>query len=277
MGLARAVCAGGRCGHGRRPLARSGSLSRPAHGGRVAAGGCLAVIPLRDSVSSRSVPVVTLVIIALNMLVYLYELSLGASGRPMRGQGAAEAFVLEFSATPCRLSGACTAVDDFPGPVVTLFTSMFMHSLNPVHVVGNMLYLWIFGDNVEDTLGHGRFLAFYLLAGIGAAITQTLSAPPSAGAMLGASRAVAAVLGAYVLLFPYATIMSLAGFAFFWRLVHVPAMAMIGVWFVMQLLFGDLTVSASMRGAESGGVAWFAHIGGFLAGVVLLFLLRPRR
>ena len=234
------------------------------------------MIPLRDSVSSRSVPVVTLVIIALNMLVYLYELSLGASGRPTRGQGAAEAFVLEFSATPCRLSGACAAVDDFPGPVVTLFTSMFMHSLNPIHVVGNMLYLWIFGDNVEGTLGHGRFLVFYLLAGVGAAIAQTLSAPRSMVPMIGASGAVSGVLGAYVLLFPYATIITLVGFAFFWRFVHIPALIVIGFWIVLQLLFGYLTVSASTRGAESGGVAWFAQIGGFLAGVVLLLLLRPR-
>ena len=234
------------------------------------------MIPLRDDVASRSVPVVTIGLIVLNIVVYLYEVSLGAGGRDAIGPGAAEAFVVEFGATPCRLSGACAALDDFPGPVVTLFTSMFMHSLNPMHVVGNMLFLWIFGDNVEDTLGHGRFLVFYLLAGVGAAITQTLSAPRSAVPMIGASGAISAVLGAYVLLFPYATILTLVGFAFFWRFVHIPAAVMIGFWVVMQLLFGYLTVSASTRGAESGGVAWFAHIGGFLAGVVLLFLLRPR-
>ena len=235
------------------------------------------MIPLRADVSSRSVPLVTIGLIVVNVLVYLYEVSLGAGGREAIGPGAAEALVLEFGATPCRLSGACAALDDFPGPVVTVFTSMFMHSLNPVHVVGNMLYLWIFGDNVEDTLGHGRFLALYLLAGVAAAITQTLSAPRSAVPMIGASGAVSGVLGAYVLLFPYATIVTVVGFAFFWRFVHIPAMAMIGFWVIMQLLFGYLTVSASSRGAESGGVAWFAHIGGFLAGVVLLFLIRPRR
>ena len=235
------------------------------------------MIPLRADVSSRSVPLVTIGLIVVNVLVYLYEVSLGAGGREAIGPGAAEALVLEFGATPCRLSGACAALDDFPGPVVTVFTSMFVHSLNPVHVVGNMLYLWIFGDNVEDTLGHGRFLALYLLAGVAAAITQTLSAPRSAVPMIGASGAVSGVLGAYVLLFPYATIVTVVGFAFFWRFVHIPAMAMIGFWVIMQLLFGYLTVSASTRGAESGGVAWFAHIGGFLAGVVLLFLIRPRR
>ena len=235
------------------------------------------MIPLRADVSSRSVPLVTIGLIVVNVLVYLYEVSLGAGGREAIGPGAAEALVLEFGATPCRLSGACAALDDFPGPVVTVFTSMFMHSLNPVHVVGNMLYLWIFGDNVEDTLGHGRFLALYLLAGVAAAITQTLSAPRSAVPMIGASGAVSGVLGAYVLLFPYATIVTVVGFAFFWRFVHIPAMAMIGFWVIMQLLFGYLTVSASTRGAESGGVAWFAHIGGFLAGVALLFLIRPLR
>jgi membrane associated rhomboid family serine protease len=234
------------------------------------------MIPLRDDVASRSVPVVTIGLIVLNVLVYLYEVSLGIGGGATAGPGAAEALVLEFGATPCRISGTCAGLDDFPGPVVTVFTSMFMHSLNPVHVVGNMVYLWIFGDNVEDTLGHGRFLVFYLLAGFGAALVQTLSAPRSVIPMIGASGAVSGVLGAYVLLFPYATILTLVGFAFFWRFVHIPAVVVVGLWIVIQLLFGYLTVSASTRGAESGGIAWFAHIGGFLAGAVLLFLLRPR-
>ena len=230
------------------------------------------MIPLRDDVPSRSVPLVTIVLIVLNVLVYLYEVSLGVGG-----DGAANAFIFEFGAMPCRLTGACAGLDDFPSPLVTVFTSMFMHSVNPMHVVGNMLYLWIFGDNVEDALGHGRFLVFYLLAGVAAAIAQTLTAPRSHVPMIGASGAVSGVLGAYLLLFPYASILTLVGFAFFWRFVHVPAMVMIGVWILMQLILGYLTVSASTGGAEIGGVAWFAHIGGFLTGVVLLFLLRPRR
>ena len=230
------------------------------------------MIPLRDDVPSRSVPLVTIALIVLNVLVYLYEVSLGVGG-----DGAANAFIFEFGAMPCRLTGACAGLDDFPSPLVTVFTSMFMHSVNPMHVVGNMLYLWIFGDNVEDALGHGRFLVFYLLAGVAAAIAQTLTAPRSHVPMIGASGAVSGVLGAYLLLFPYASILTLVGFAFFWRFVHVPAMVMIGFWVLMQLLLGYLTVSASTGGAEIGGVAWFAHIGGFLTGVVLLFLLRPRR
>jgi membrane associated rhomboid family serine protease len=234
------------------------------------------MIPLRDDVPSRSAPVVTILIIVLNILVYLYELSLAGSGDGT-GRNAAEAFIVEFGATPCRLTGACAGLDDFPSPLATVFSSMFMHSINPMHVIGNMLYLWIFGDNVEDTLGHGRFLVFYLLAGVAAAVGQTLASPRSSVPMIGASGAVSGVLGAYIILFPYASILTLVTFGFFWRMVHIPALVVLGFFIVMQLLFGLLTVSASTGGAESGGVAWFAHIGGFLAGVVLLFLLRPRK
>ncbi len=233
------------------------------------------MIPLRDDVPSRSMPVVTIALVALNVLVYLYEVSLamGETG----GAGAAQAFIIEFGATPCRLTGACAGVDDFPSPLVTVFSSMFMHAINPLHVVGNMLYLWIFGDNVEDTLGHGRFLVFSLLAGVIAAVAQTLSAPRSQVPMIGASGAVSGVLGAYLILFPYASILTLVTIGFFWRMVHIPALIVLGFYIVMQLLLGFLTVSASTAGAESGGIAWFAHIGGFLAGVTLLFLLRPRK
>jgi membrane associated rhomboid family serine protease len=234
------------------------------------------VIPLKDDVPSRSVPLVTIIIVALNVLVYLYELSL-TQGVDAGGRNAAQAFILEFGATPCRLTGACPGLDDFPSPLVTVLSSMFMHSINPMHVAGNMLYLWIFGDNVEDTLGHGRFVVFYLLSGLAAAVAQTLTAPRSQVPMIGASGAVSGVLGAYLILYPYASIRTLVGFGIFWRAVHVPAMVVLGFFIVMQLLFGLLSVSASTGGAESGGVAWFAHIGGFLAGVVLLFLLRPRR
>ena len=236
------------------------------------------MIPLRDNVSHRSLPVVTLVLIALNMVVYLYEVSLGAAGAATTEPGAAEAFVLEFGATPCRLSGACAALDDFPGPVVTLFTSMFMHSLNPIHVVGNMLYLWIFGDNVEDTLGHGRLLFIYQGAGVAAALGHVMLGPSSRVPMVGASGAISGVLGAYLLLFPYARILTLLIIGFFIRFVHVPALIVLGFWFVVQALNGFMFFRAQSLGrGESGGVAWFAHIGGFVAGMLLLFLLRPRQ
>jgi membrane associated rhomboid family serine protease len=218
--------------------------------------------------------VVTIVLVALNVLVYLYEVSLAAGDAG--GLNQAQAFIVEFGATPCRLSGACAGPHDFPSPVATVFSSMFMHAINPMHVIGNMLYLWIFGDNVEDTLGHGRFLLLYLLAGAAAAVAQTLSAPRSPVPMIGASGAVSGILGAYLILFPYASILTLVTIGFFWRMVHIPAIVVLGFYIVMQLLLGFLTVSASTAGAESGGIAWFAHIGGFLAGVVLLLLLRPR-
>jgi membrane associated rhomboid family serine protease len=232
------------------------------------------VIPLKDDVPSRSKPLVTWILIALNVAVYVYQLSLGLSA-DTGGRAAAEAFVFEFGATPCRLTGTCDR-GDFPSPYVTIFTSMFLHG-SPLHVAGNMLYLWIFGDNIEDALGHGRFLAFYLLSGVGAAVAQTVTSPASVIPMIGASGAVSGVLGAYLLLFPYATILTLVIFGFFVRTVHIPAVIVLGFWIVLQLINGWLTVSASAMGrGEIGGVAWFAHIGGFLAGMVLLLLFRPR-
>jgi membrane associated rhomboid family serine protease len=231
------------------------------------------VIPLKDDVPSRSVPFITIVLIALNVAAYVYQLSLGLSAG---GGRAAEAFIFEFGATPCRLTSTCDR-GDFPSPYVTVFTSMFLHG-GLLHVGGNMLYLWIFGDNIEDALGHGRFLVFYLLAGVAAAVAQTVTSPTSTIPMIGASGAVSGVLGAYLLLFPYATILTLVTFGFFIRTVHIPAVIVLGFWIVLQLLNGWLTVSASAMGrGETGGVAWFAHIGGFLAGMVLLFLMRPRQ
>jgi membrane associated rhomboid family serine protease len=232
------------------------------------------VIPLKDDVASRSVPIVTMLLIGLNAAAFVYQVLLGV-GSDSAGRGAAEALVMEFGATPCRLTGSCDR-GDFPSPYVTVFTSMFLHG-NVLHIAGNMLYLWIFGDNVEDTLGHGRFLLFYLLAGGIAAVAQTVTSPTSTIPMIGASGAVSGVLGAYFLLFPYATILTLVVFGFFARAVHIPAIVVLGFWIVLQLINGWLTVSASAMGrGETGGVAWFAHIGGFLAGMVLLLLFRPR-
>jgi membrane associated rhomboid family serine protease len=232
------------------------------------------MIPLKDDVPSRSTPIVTMILIAINIAVYVYQLSLGL-GVDSGGRAASEAFIMEFGATPCRLTGTCDR-GDFPSPYVTVFTSMFMHG-GIFHVGGNMLYLWIFGDNVEDTLGHARFLLFYLAAGVAAAVAQTVASPTSLVPMVGASGAVSGVLGAYLLLFPYATILTLVTVGFFFRTFHFPAVIVLGFWIVLQLINGWITVSASAMGrGETGGVAWFAHIGGFLAGMVLLLLFRPR-
>jgi membrane associated rhomboid family serine protease len=228
------------------------------------------MIPLKDDVPSSSFPFVTIGLILLNVLVFLYQASIG-----MGGERAAEAFIFEFGAVPCRVTGACSVPGDFPPPIATIFTSMFMHG-GLFHVAGNMLYLWIFGDNVEDTLGHGRFLVFYLLAGVAAALAQIAVHPDSRVPMVGASGAVSGVLGAYLLLFPYARVLVLLIFGFFVRIVRWPASIVLGFWIVVQFLNGLITVSVAAGGA-AGGTAWFAHIGGFLAGILLLFLMRPRR
>jgi membrane associated rhomboid family serine protease len=231
------------------------------------------VIPLRDDVPSQSTPVVTYGLIALNLVVYLYQFSLSLDSRGP-GAEAFEAFIYEFGVVPCRLTGGCTTVDQFPHPVATILSSMFLHA-NLLHVLGNMLYLWIFGDNVEDTVGHGRFLFLYLLSGVVAALGQTLVNPSSRVPMVGASGAVAGVLGAYLILFPGATVLTLMMFGIFYRIVHIPAVIVLGFWIVIQIVSGYITVALG-RG-ESGGVAWFAHIGGFVAGMLLLFLFRPRQ
>ncbi len=234
------------------------------------------MLPLTDDVPSRSFPSVTVTLIALNVLVFVYQASLGMGPEPGAAR-AAQGLVSEFGLVPCRLAGNCALADDFPAPSVTLFTAMFLHG-GLFHIAGNMLYLWIFGNNVEDSLGHGRFLAFYLLSGVAAACVQTAVNPRSSVPMIGASGAISGVLGAYLILFPYARVLVLMVFGFFARLVYVPAIIVLGFWIVVQFLNGLITVGMSAQGgAETGGTAWFAHIGGFLAGIGLLFLLRSRR
>jgi membrane associated rhomboid family serine protease len=151
---------------------------------------------------------------------------------------------------------------------------MFLHG-GLVHLGGNMLYLWIFGANVEDTFGHARFLVFYLVSGVLAALAQTMAGPESRIPMIGASGAVSGVLGAYLFLFPYATILTLVTVGFFIRFVRIPAILVLGFWIVVQVANGLLV--AGPRGGEGGGVAWFAHLGGFVAGVALRFVMGRRR
>jgi membrane associated rhomboid family serine protease len=231
------------------------------------------MIPLKDDVPSQSVPVVTLAVIGLNVAVLVYQLTLQMGPHP-GAQRAALDFVLEFGVVPCRLTGECRVLEDFPHPVLTVFTSMFLHG-GLLHLGGNMLYLWIFGNNVEDTLGHGRFVVFYVASGVAAAMAQIMINPASTTPMVGASGAVSGVLGAYFLLFPYSTVLTLVTFGFFWRFIHLPAVIVLGLWIVLQFLSGYL--SLSVTGGAEGGVAFFAHIGGFIAGMGLLFVLRPRR
>ena len=224
------------------------------------------MIPLKDDLPTRSAPAVTVALIALNVLVFLYQASLQIDGP---GEGAAQAFALEFGLVPCRLTSACRMAGDLPSPVFTVFSSMFLHG-SLFHIAGNMLYLWIFGNNVEDTLGHVRYLVFYLASGVVAAATQTIVDQSSRVPMIGASGAISGVLGAYFLLFPHANVLTLVIFGFFWRLVSIPALVVLGFWMVVQILNGLGSLGAG------GGVAWFAHIGGFFAGMGLVLALRPR-
>jgi membrane associated rhomboid family serine protease len=233
------------------------------------------MLPLKDDIPSRSTPFVTITLIAINVVVFLYQASLQWSGDIQMAR-VAEAFVLEFGAVPCRLSGSCAAPDSFPHPFVTILTSMFLHG-GLLHVGGNMLYLWIFGDNVEDSLGHGRFLVFYFASGIAAAAAQVAAAPTAALPMIGASGAVSGVLGAYLLLFPHASVLTLVTFVFFIRFVRIPAVIVLGLWIVVQLFNGLGSFPSLPTSGGEAGVAWFAHIGGFLAGLALLLIMRRRR
>ncbi|HET9490397.1 MAG TPA: rhomboid family intramembrane serine protease [Methylomirabilota bacterium] len=233
------------------------------------------MLPLRDDIPSRTVPLVTMGFIGANVVAFLYQVSLQLGSDPEALRAARE-FVFEFGVIPCRLTGACEAPAAFPHPVVTMFTSMFLHG-GLFHIGGNMLYLWIFGNNVEDVLGHGRFFSFYLLCGLAAAAAQTFVVPDSAVPMIGASGAVSGVLGAYLLAFPHARVLTLITFGFFIRFIYIPAVVVLGFWVVVQFLNGFLTWSAAAGRGSGGGVAWFAHLGGFGAGLVLLFVLRRRR
>ncbi len=250
------------------------------------------MLPLKDDIPSQTWPFVTVGLIALNLLAYLYQYSLELSSQPtpnltetlncvrldprITATNPALALVCELGAIPCRVMGRCVSPDDFPHPLITVVTSMFLHG-GLLHIGGNMLYLWIFGNNVEDTLGHVRFLLFYLLCGGAAAAAQTVANPNSVIPMIGASGAVSGVLGAYLLLFPYARILTLVTFGFFIRVLQIPAVVVLGFWIVLQFVEGYVSYRMTAGGAEGGGVAWFAHIGGFLGGMALLFLLRPRR
>jgi membrane associated rhomboid family serine protease len=230
------------------------------------------VFPLKDDVPTRSAPIVTVMLITLNVLLFLYQVSLELdldAPDAREAARAAHAFIAEFGLVPCRLTGLCQVPPYAIAPALTIFTSMFLHG-GLFHVAGNMLYLWIFGNNVEDTLGHLRFTAFYFLSGLLAGLIQISTHPGSEIPMIGASGAVSGVLGAYLLLFPGASVQVLMIFGFFWRVGSVPAILVLGLWIVVQILNGLGSFGAG------GGVAWFAHIGGFFGGMALLFVMRPR-
>jgi membrane associated rhomboid family serine protease len=220
------------------------------------------VLPLRDNVPTRRFPVVTAALIAVNVLVWVgYQLP------DLQGS------VNELGYHPCEVEGSCRTIgESWP---LTVLTSMFLHG-SWTHLLGNMLFLWVFGNNVEDAMGHVRYLVFYVVAGAAATATQTFVTLGFGSELegqipnVGASGAIAGVLGAYALLFPYARVLTL----FFVFLVEVPAMLLLGFWFVFQLWSGSLSFASPERG---GGVAFFAHVGGFVFGMLAVHFFTGRR
>ncbi len=213
------------------------------------------MIPLRDVIPSRTTPGVTVTIIVLNVIIYLFGVMLSDHGR--------DAFIVAFGLVPAYFS------------LFNVFTSMFVHG-GLAHVAGNMLFLWIFGDNVEDRLGHVRFLFFYLTCGVAAAIAQTFLQPNSLVPMVGASGAIAGVMGAYLVLYPHSRVLMLFPFPVF--LFELPAVVFLVIWFLIQFLNGINQLPIFERNAISGGVAFWAHVMGFVMGLILvLFLKRPER
>jgi hypothetical protein len=214
------------------------------------------LIPLRDENPSLTTPVVTIGLIAVNTLAFLYQLSLGSAVRP---------FVFEWGMVPLRLT---LALRDGTEPVVvpslTFLSSMFLHG-SFVHLLGNMWYLWIFGDNVEDRMGKVRFVLFYVLSGLAAAGLHYVVHPASRLPTVGASGAIAGVLGAYLRAFPRARVITLVPIFLFFQVMALPAMIVLGLWFLFQFASGFL----DSAWAGGGGVAWWAHIGGFAFGFVV--------
>jgi membrane associated rhomboid family serine protease len=222
------------------------------------------MFPISDDNPRRHLtPYVSWTLIGINVVVFLWQFSLGTAG--------GEEAIYSYGMIPARLFGYAELPPELaaPAPWMTIFTSMFMHG-GWLHLGSNMLYLWIFGDNIEDSTGHVRFLIFYLLCGVAAALGQGMFDPASEIPMVGASGAISGVLGAYILLHPGATVRVLIFFGFFATVAHVPALIVLGLWFVLQLFSGFATPS------ESGGVAFWAHIGGFAAGFVLISVFKRR-
>ena len=218
------------------------------------------MIPLHDDNPTERTPFITVAFIAACTLVFLYQISLPSQS--------GEAFIFQYAAIPALLFGRVDLPETMSVAIPaygTLVTSMFLHG-GWMHLIGNMLYLWIFGNNVEDVMGHARFVVFYISCGVLAALSHAITDPSSTVPMVGASGAISAVLGAYILIFPRAHVLVfIPGIG----MTNVAAGIVLGMWFIMQLLSGGMSV-----GNTGGGVAFFAHIGGFIAGMVLIGLFK---
>lgn len=212
------------------------------------------MIPLRDNIPSKRFPYITYLLILINVALYIYELSLGKS---------LNLFVAKYGCIPFEITRASDITPYINFPVyITLLTSMFLHG-SSLHLLGNMLFLYIFGDNVEDWWGHWRYLFMYLLFGLIAAGLQILVSPSSNVPFIGASGAIAGVMGCYFFLYPRAKINVLIIFFFFIRIVWIPAFIFLGFWILLQIIFGLITLSTASN------IAFFAHIGGFIAGLLI--------
>jgi len=220
------------------------------------------MIPLHDDNPTEITPYVTITLLVLCVLVFLWELSLGQQ---------VERAVYSLGVIPATLVGGKSLPPELAllPSWMTMFTSMFMHG-GWMHLIGNMLYLWIFGNNVEDAMGHQRFIVFYLLCGIAAVMAQALPDPTSTVPMIGASGAISGVLGAYLLLYPHARVLVAIPFGFILHTVRIPAGWVLVFWFIMQLL------NSAAASNQQGGVAFGAHIGGFIAGMALIPFFRKR-
>jgi membrane associated rhomboid family serine protease len=240
------------------------------------------VIPLKDSIPTATLPWVTVTLIVINVVVYF-----GLQGGGIL-DGPSQSSVVDFGAIPfelthpgdhCVEAAATISCDEFPGadqpPTwVTVFTSMFMHG-SILHLAGNMLFLWIFGNNIEDSMSRFRFVVFYLLGGVAALALQVVVEPNAAVPTIGASGAIAAVLGGYLVRYPGARIITLFIIVFFFTIVELPAMLVLALWFAQQILFGALAWGSPT--GDGGGVAYFAHIGGFVFGLAAIRLFAQRR
>jgi len=222
------------------------------------------MFPLKDDNPTTITPFVTGMLIAINVMVFLYQISLGPR--------AMQLFVYQYGAIPAVVAGDQSLPANLIAipPFLSIFTSMFLHG-GWMHLIGNMWYLWIFGNNIEEAMGRFRYLAFYLVCGFLASVSHILSNLGSTLPSVGASGAIAGVLGAYILLYPHARVLTFVVLIFFIRLVYIPAGFILGIWFVFQL------ASGSMAGSQSGGgVAFWAHVGGFVAGVLLVGFFKKK-
>jgi membrane associated rhomboid family serine protease len=235
------------------------------------------VLPIKDDIPTRRFPILTVLIIVACTVVYFgFErggLTLGHTGEKRVIEYGAVPFEIAHPDQHCAQEGqqlVCPGPSQGQAPTwITLFTSMFMHG-GLLHLAGNMLFLWVFGNNIEDSMGRPRFVAFYLLGGLAALLGQTLIDPNSAAPTVGASGAIAAVLGAYALLYPRARVITLIFIIIFFTILELPALLVLGLWFLIQVLYGAAELGQPVGG--SGGVAYFAHIGGFVFGLLLIKL-----